>query len=141
MYRDQELDIDEPPPVQRAAPAEVRLPRPARPPADPEAGSFEAAQRHVMELALARRYRLGDVRWSEADGGSRYVRIAKGNVARLNATAAIVMDGCAGGTPAEALSRIAAAHPNRPQAELRRDIVATARRLAARGILAPAAAA
>lgn len=141
MYRDQELDIDEPPPVQPRARAEVRLPRPARPPANPEAGSFEAAQRHVMELALARRYRLGDVRWSEADRGSRYVRIAKGKVARLNATAAAVMDGCADGTPAEALSRIAAAHPSRPQPELRRDIVATARRLAARGILAPAPAA
>ncbi len=138
MYRDQELDIDEPPPAKPTAPAEVRLPRPARAPDDPEAGSFEAARRHVMELALARRYRLGDVRWSEADRGSRYVRIAKGNVAKLNATAAIVMDGCAGGTPADVLSRIAAAHPGRPEAELGLDVVATARRLAARGIIAPA---
>jgi MoaA/NifB/PqqE/SkfB family radical SAM enzyme len=138
MYRDQELDIDEPPPAKPTAAPEVRLPRRARVPDDPDVGSFEGARRHVMELALARRYRLGNVRWSEADGGSRYVRITKGNVARLNATAATVMDGCAGGTPADALARILAAHPSRPQADVGPDVVATARRLCARGILAPA---
>ena len=78
------------------------------------------------------------MRWSEADGGGRYVRVADGRVARLNATAAEVMDECADGTAADALARIAELHPARPRPGLERDVLDTVRGLRARGILAPA---
>ncbi len=139
IYRDDELDIDEPPPTGPPELGQVRLPRPAPAATDPGIGSFDAARRHVLELALAHRYRLGAVRWSEAGSGTRYVRVTNGNVARLNATAAIVMDACADGTPSDAIPRIAAGHAGAPPPDLDRDVVGAVRQLIARGIVTPAA--
>jgi MoaA/NifB/PqqE/SkfB family radical SAM enzyme len=137
-YRDEELEVGDRLSRGDTARRAVALPRPARSLGAAGTGDRDAARRHVQELALARRYRLGRVRWSEADSGGRYVRVADGRVARLNATAALVMDECADGTAADALARIAELHPARPRPGLERDVLDTVRGLRARGILAPA---
>ena len=136
LYRDDELDLSDPLVARPATPAPA-LPKPAASTQAPGAGDLYAAHEHVRELALARPYRLGAVRWSAADHGGRYVRTPSGEVTLLNATAALVMDACATGTPARAAETLASRYPGRPRATLERDALGIARRLVRRGVLDP----
>jgi hypothetical protein len=142
MYRDDEVDLDE---AAGLAPGSLApaptIPAPAASTQVEGVGDLDAAHRHVRELALARTYRLGPVRWSPANDGGRYVRVPGGEVSRLNAAAATVMDACDGGSPASAVPALAALGADSPSPSLERDALSTARRLARRGVLEPALAA
>jgi MoaA/NifB/PqqE/SkfB family radical SAM enzyme len=97
------------------------------------------ALRFVTDLALARRYRLGDVRWTEDVSGGRFVReLATGAVTRLNPTAATVMAAAAGATAGDAVDALAARHPSVPRETLVDDTVAALRMLLGRRLLVPA---
>ena len=133
-YRDEEIDPRGP--LTAATPSSpVVLPIAAPSTQRPGAGDLESAREHVRRLALARRFRPGAVRWSADDDGGRHVRGPLGGVIRLNATAAVVMDACSPGTPADAVAALAARHPGRAARALERDVLETTRRLAARGLL------
>ena len=124
------------------APGGRALPRPAPTPARrPELDTLDAAEAFVRERALARTYRLGDVRWSEAGRGGRFVsHRGRGTMTRLNSTAAITMAACDGGTPADAVARLRSRFPGVPEDRLVRDVLQAVRMLTGRGIAVPAAA-
>lgn len=133
MYRDDETTVDEPLlPAPKRTPA---LPRAAASTQKPGPGNLRAAAAHVRSLALARRYRLGDVRWSAGRDGDRFVRLPSGDVTRLNSTAAAVMDACSPGTAGAALELLAARHPGACAERLGDDAVVTVNRLVRRGVL------
>ena len=99
----------------------------------------DGSQREIADLALGRRYRLGDVRATAGIRGGRYVHlVGTGRICRLNATAAAVLDACDDGTPADAVAALADRHPAVELERLRTDVLAATRWLAARGVLVPA---
>lgn len=116
--------------------AEVALapvgPAPAVTPA-----TVTAARSVLRNLVLARRHRLGDLRWSGDRDGDRYVRLRDGTRATMNAFASLVMDAADGATVREAAaalcSRLVGADPTRVED----DVVATVDDLRVRGILVP----
>jgi hypothetical protein len=137
-YRDAErpvgeaqADEDLAPPV----PGEVRIPAKADvAPADPDQ-SLAAARDAVRELALARRYRLGGVSFA-GGGASRYVRAnGTGKVVRLNGTASTVVDALDGGTPSDAVERLAERFRDVDRGRLEEDVLATGRVLEHTGIV------
>jgi MoaA/NifB/PqqE/SkfB family radical SAM enzyme len=102
------------------------------------AEELDQARSYVRGLALARRYRLADVRMA---GGPRdhYVRTLRGGgVAHLNGTAAMIAGTLDGGTPADAVGRLARRFALNDPARLERDVLAAGRSLLRRGILVPA---
>jgi MoaA/NifB/PqqE/SkfB family radical SAM enzyme len=118
-------------------------PVPAKAPPRDEGDPGEAlarARADVLRLALARRYRLADVR---IGGGPRdhYVRaVGSGEVVRLNGTAALVAQALDGGTAADAVGRLADRFRGSDRGRLERDVLATGRSLVRRGILVAAGA-
>jgi MoaA/NifB/PqqE/SkfB family radical SAM enzyme len=137
IYRDDELEIDRAPPTRSPAPTPVELPRPARSLQAAGPGDFDKARRYLRDRALERRYRLGAVRWATGEGGARYVRSERGNVTRLNATAALVMDACTDGTPAEAVARLRARSNGHTAPRVEHDVLDSVKRLTSRGVLRP----
>ncbi len=133
-YRDADATFDGSGAAAAAGPAPL-LPAPAASTQAGAPGDPEVARAEAVRLALGRRYRLGDVRASDGGGTGRHVRVAGSGVARLNSTAAVVMDACAGGTPQEAAQRLAERHPDVPRDELERAAIGAARSLAGRRIL------
>jgi len=108
-------------------------------PPDVTPGDLAEARAFVEELALARRYRLENVRWTGSATGERYVRVkARRRTVRVNATTGIVMDTCGPGTPGAAIAALAARHPSIPRERLVRDALVAVRRLTTLGVLAPA---
>lgn len=118
-----------------------RLPKrvQSEPAAEAPAGDLPGARRLVSELALSRRYRLGRVRYAPSPD-ERYVRrLDDGEICRLNASAGVVMDVLADGTPADAAFALAARHPGVERERLERDALDLTRWLAARRAVVPAA--
>ena len=108
-------------------------------PPDVAPGDLAEARAFVERLALARRYRLEDVRWTGSGAGERYVRVkARRRTVCVNATTGVVMDACGPGTPGDAVAALAARHPSIPRERLVRDALIAVRRLKALGVLAPA---
>jgi MoaA/NifB/PqqE/SkfB family radical SAM enzyme len=140
LYRDEEPDVDQPLTVRSPKRDPVALPRLPRSLSLGGVGDLPAALRQVRSLALARPHRRGAVRFAPLEGDERYVRTADGKMVRLNRTAAMVMDACDGGTPADALARIASGSwsVRLDRAELERQVLDAVRRLVSRGILRPA---
>jgi MoaA/NifB/PqqE/SkfB family radical SAM enzyme len=104
-------------------------------------GDLAEARALVEGLALARPYRLEDVRWTGSATGERYVRVkARGRTVQVNATTGVVMDACGAGTPGDAADALAARHPSIPRERLVRDALSAVRRLNVLGVLAPAGA-
>jgi len=97
------------------------------------------ARAFVESLALARRYRLDDVRWTGSAAGERYVRVkARRRTVCVNGTTGVVMDACGPGTPGDAVAALAARHPSVARERLVRDALGAVLRLKALGLLAPA---
>jgi MoaA/NifB/PqqE/SkfB family radical SAM enzyme len=118
------LDSPEPAPVPQA-PVTVR--------------DLAESRASLARLAASRRYRLGDVRWAEDVDGARLVRVpATGAKVRLNSTAGVVMDACAGGTLADATARLVACYPGEDPARLARDAAGSINRLVGDRIIRPA---
>jgi hypothetical protein len=108
-------------------------------PPDVAPGDLVEARAFVERLALARRYRLEDVRWTGSEAGERYLRVkARRRTVCVNATTGVVMDACGSGTPGDAVAALAARHPSVPRERLVRDALVAVRRLTALGVLAPA---
>ncbi len=102
-------------------------------------GDLDGARDHVRDLTLSRRYRLGDIRWSGDGDGPRFARVrTTQRTHHLNRTASMVMDACAGGTPADAVAMLQGRFPSAGSERLVRDVVGAVRRLSAAGILATA---
>jgi len=128
-------------PEEREAPARAVDPEaiPAGVPVSPAAGGdLGPARRRVAGLALARRYRLGPCR--SVGTTDRYVRVLRdGRICRLNRTASLVLDACAGAAPKDAVAAVSARHPGVPLTTLETETLASVRQLVERGILEPAA--
>jgi hypothetical protein len=138
------LDADAPAPGAPVDPAaggrDLPLPAPTRA-RRPEHTTLAEATAFARGLALARRYRLGDVRSTDALGGDRLVRHrGTGVVTRLNPTAAAVLAACDGGTPGEALAVLCGRHPSVGEDRLAHDVLRSVRMLLARGLVVPAGA-
>jgi hypothetical protein len=115
-----------------------RLPRRSARSVDPAPGpgDLAAAREYVLGAALSRRYQLAALRWSGDADGERVVRVIQsGHVCRLNRTAGVLMDRLAPGSPAEAVSELAARHPEIQPDRIVRDTIRTVRWLAARGVV------
>jgi hypothetical protein len=107
----------------------------------PEHVDLAFARRHVVDLALARPYQLGQVRWTGGGRRGRYVRVAADRrTCVLNETAALVMDACADGVPAAAVEALARRYPSVARETLETDVLRSVRSLHCRNILRPAAA-
>jgi hypothetical protein len=103
----------------------------------PGGGDLAGARALISGLALSRRYRPGAIRATGSP--ERYVRVsATRAVHRLNPTATAVLDACAPGTPADAVVRLQAAHPDVPRERLEADVLESVRILVARQVLRPA---
>ena len=73
------------------------------------------ARAFVEELALSRRYRLEDVRWTGSAASERYVRVkSRRRTVCVNATTGVVMDACGPGTPRDAVGGARCAAPVGP---------------------------
>lgn len=147
-YLDDEVDLSPAgasrPVRPRRDPADVAraaaqpLPAPAPPRDDlPLPAALAAARGEILALALARRHRLGPVRWSGGRRDRWVRRTDTGAVLRLNATAIAAMDVLATGSGGEAVEALAARHPGVPQERLVDDVVAIMRRLRDAGVLVP----
>ena len=64
--------------------------------------------------------------------------VGNGRTCRLNSTGAVVMDACDGGTPGDAVERLAARHPAIARTTLENDVLASVRSLLDRNVLVPA---
>jgi MoaA/NifB/PqqE/SkfB family radical SAM enzyme len=138
-YRDPEVPLAGPPVPMVARRPERDGPL-LRPPAPVAATDLDEAQREVMALALARRYRLGEVRATGSERRDRYVRVLDTSCTfRVNATAATVMDACDDGTPGDAVRLLRSRHPGIADEQLARDTVRAVRWLEANRLLRPAA--
>ena len=105
----------------------------------PVRATVEDARGFVRDLALSRRYRLGEVRWTQAGGGARFVHCrATETMTRLNATASVVM---AARTPREAVAELRERHAGLDEDRAVADVLRAVRMLLQRQILVPAAAA
>jgi MoaA/NifB/PqqE/SkfB family radical SAM enzyme len=146
-YLDEEVRLTAPargtpggakPPRRRHAEDPIPRKASAREDSGDPAEDLGRARSYVRGLALARRYRLGAVRMA---GGPRdhYVRtLPSGEVAHLNGTAATIAGALDGGTPADAVGRLARRYSVNDRARLERDVLAAGRSLLRRGILVPA---
>ena len=136
-YRDGDVDVGGGArtaalPADAAAPAAV-----GQPDLTPE--DLADARTELTRLAASRRYRLGDVRWSDDVDGARLVRIRwSGSTMRLNRTAGAVMDACTDGTIADATDRLIRSYPDEDPERLRRDASVSLRRLLDAGVVRPA---
>jgi hypothetical protein len=103
-------------------------------------GDIDSATASIRGLALARRYRLAELRWGGSSDGERLVRVpASGQVKRLNRTAGSVMDALGGGaTASDATSALAAANPGIPLDRIERDALDAVSDLIEAGIAVPA---
>jgi MoaA/NifB/PqqE/SkfB family radical SAM enzyme len=102
-------------------------------------GDIRLATARIRELALARRHRLGEVRWGGSSGGERLVRVvASGHVKRLNRTAGTVMDALDGGTAAVAIDDLRARNPRVAGERIERDALDAVSGLIEAGIAVPA---
>jgi MoaA/NifB/PqqE/SkfB family radical SAM enzyme len=133
-YRSDAVDPRETPGGGSADAPPPRLPRAVAPRSSDPAGAGEL----VRSVALERRFRLGPVRCSDGENGSRYVRVDRSAIVHLNRTSALVMDACAPGTTADAVDALQRLHPGVARARLEGDAIDSTRRLWARGILEPA---
>ncbi len=105
-------------------------------------GDIDSATARIRELALARRYRLGEVRWGGSREGERLVRVvASGQVKRLNRTAGAVMDALDGGTAGDAIGALGAGNPGVARDRIERDALDAISGLVEAGIAVPALAA
>jgi MoaA/NifB/PqqE/SkfB family radical SAM enzyme len=138
-YLDPDLPLSaEPSATQAPGGRDARAPAASRA-RRPEHQTVAAASEFVDGLALARPYRLGDVRSSDAGAGNRFVSVlGSGVMTRLNASAATVMQACADGTPADAIAALGERHPDVPREQLAADVTAAVRLLVARGVIVPA---
>jgi hypothetical protein len=138
-YRDPALDITS------TAPLPARGDTPPEPP--PElpprtqglgAGSPAAARARAVELVRERRYKRMPVRAVDEPAGGSYVRVIDGGqVFRLNAQAALVLDACTTGTVADAARALEARFPGLDPARALDDVLTCVRKLEARGALVP----
>lgn len=135
-YRDPEADPKAPESA-RAATGPVKLPAQVAALRDAGDGDVQAARALVKEIALGRRYRSAAARWTEGEQGARYVRVRGDTVTCLNPTAAVVMDACRQGPASDAVIMLAGRHPDVSRERLECDVIDAARRLLARGVLAP----
>src|SRR3954447_24312181 len=102
-------------------------------------GDIESATARIRELALACRYRLGELRWGGSRDGERLVRVvASGQVKRLNRTAGTVMDALDGGTAGDAIGALAADNPGITRDRIERDALDAASGLLEAGVAVPA---
>jgi hypothetical protein len=110
-------------------------------PAD-DRGDIDSATARISELALGRRYRLGEVRWGGSREGERLVRVvASGQVKRLNRTAGAVMDALDGGTAEDAIAALIAGNSGIARDRIERDALDAVSDLIEAGIAVPALAA
>ena len=102
-------------------------------------GDIDSATARIRELALARRYRLGDLRWGGSREGERLVRVvASGQVKGLNRTAGTVMDALDGGTAGDAIGALSAGNPGIAPDRIERDALDAVSGLVEAGIAVPA---
>jgi uncharacterized Fe-S cluster-containing radical SAM superfamily protein len=102
-------------------------------------GDIRAATARMRELALARRYRLAEIRWGGSRSGERLVRVvASGEVRSLNRTAGTVMDAVGAGAAADAVAALAAENHGIPPERIERDALAAVSGLVEAGIAIPA---
>jgi MoaA/NifB/PqqE/SkfB family radical SAM enzyme len=134
MYRDDEVSVDQPL-VAQVGSSPPELPAPAASTRAPGAGDLETARAHVRSLVLARRYRLGDVRWSHRADGSRYVRLPSGRITVLNPSAVVVMDACAPGSAGAARDALAGLYREASNERVTEDAIRAVQGLARRGVL------
>ncbi len=138
-YRDPEIElVSAPRPTPTGRPvAESSIP--SEPAVISGPIDLDGARRTVVDLALSRSYRLGLVRATGSGERGRYVRVVgNGRTCRLNSTGAVVMDACDGGTPGDAVERLAARHPAIARTTLENDVLASVRSLLDRNVLVPA---
>ena len=138
-YRDDEVEIVPAP----APPAPGRAVDEASIPSEPSVISqpidLVAARRTIVDLALARQYRLARIRFTGSGERGRFVRIAEdGRTCRLNATAARVMDACDAAAPVGAVELLEQMHPEIPRAAVEADVLASVRSLLDRKVILPA---
>jgi MoaA/NifB/PqqE/SkfB family radical SAM enzyme len=133
-YRDEEISPITEQTGARPPPRPVRLPAPVgstRP--SPEVDGAPT------ELALRRRYRVGDVSVGRDAGGFQVVHVLdRGSAIRINATAAAALS--EPGTEidgATIVARLARSNPSVAPARLTRDALGLTRSLQARGVLIP----
>jgi hypothetical protein len=134
-YRDDEVPLAGPPvPVtagHRRESGRLLGPPEALTPTD-----LDVARREILDLTLARSYRLGDVRWAGSASRDRYVRVLEPpRTCRVNGTVAAVMDACDDGTAADAVRALSARHPRVPRERLEHDTVQAVRWLCANRVL------
>ena len=102
-------------------------------------GGVEAANHRVRELALRRRYRLSNLRWSGSSGDERMVRVTSTGEARaLNASAGHVMDALDGGAPADAAAALLRVNLGIDRDRAERDALTATGALVEAGIAVPA---
>jgi MoaA/NifB/PqqE/SkfB family radical SAM enzyme len=134
-YRDDEVALAGPA-VPTTAGRQRRNGQLLEPPDPVRPTDLEAARREILDLALARRYRLGDVRWAGSASRERYVRVLEPPCTyRVNGTVGAVMDACDDGTAGDAVRALSARHPRVPRARLERDTVQAVRWLCANRVL------
>ena len=102
-------------------------------------GDIGLAAGGLRELALARRYRLSELRWGGSREGERLVRVvASGQVKGLNRTAGTVMDALDGGTAGDAIDALSAGNPGVARDRIERDALDATSGLVEAGIAVPA---
>ena len=102
-------------------------------------GDIGSATARLRELALARRYRLSELRWGGNREGERLVRVvASGQVKKLNRTAGTVMDALDGGTAGDAIGALSAGNPRIARDRIERDALDATSGLVEAGIAVPA---
>lgn len=102
-------------------------------------GDIDSATTRIRELAVARRYRLAELRWGGSREGERLVRVvASGQVKRLNRTAGTAMDALDGGTAEDAVSALSAGNPRVGRDRIERDALDVTSGLIEAGIAVPA---
>jgi Radical SAM superfamily/Coenzyme PQQ synthesis protein D (PqqD) len=107
----------------------------------PSPNELARAREEVAALALARRYRVGPLRWSGATARGHLVRSSEtAKLLRLNSAAAAVLEELGEAPAAGAVERLAHVHPDVERSRLERDVVTTVRELERHGVIAPAGA-
>jgi MoaA/NifB/PqqE/SkfB family radical SAM enzyme len=92
----------------------------------------------IRELAMTRRYRLRALRTTGGEDGRLTLVTPDGGIMRLNRTAALLLDALDGGTPTDAVERLAGRFGEGDRGRLEQDVLATGRSLTRRGVLVPA---
>ncbi len=137
-YLDDEVEV-----VPTAGPGETGGdPREARIPQPVPVGTLTRSEigdprAHIEGLALARRYRHGDVRVGGTAGRRLIRRRDTGGVWRLNESASVVFDALSVGTTADAAGALAETFPSMPAVQLRGDALEVTRSLSRQGLVLP----